>query len=104
MKKVNTLCNSLNLNKLYLNENNSSKYIKNIQLTLREKLTSQDDHRNKINCMIDSNKEGNSCIDLSRNSAFLRKENRAPEQETSVGIKSMVNCSIFAVTDMRSII
>lgn len=39
---------------------------------------SQDDHRNKINCMIDSNKEGNSCIDLSRNSAILRKENRAP--------------------------
>ena len=100
MKKVNTLCNSSNLNKLYLNENSSSKYIKNIQLTLREKLTSQDDHRNKINCMIDSNKEGNSCIDLSRNSAFLRKENRA----TSVGINSMVNCSIFAVTDMRSII
>ena len=52
MKKVNTLCNSSNLNKLYLNENNSSKYIKNIQLTLREKLTSQDDHRNKINCMM----------------------------------------------------
>ena len=50
--------------------------------------------------MIDANKEGNSCIDLSRNSAFLQKENRAPEQETSVDIKSMVNCSIFAVTDM----
>ena len=43
MKKVNTLCNSSNLNKLYLNENDSSKYIKNIQLTLREELTSQDD-------------------------------------------------------------
>ena len=54
----------------------------NIQLTLREELTSQDDHRNKINCMIDANKEANSCIDLSRNSAFLQKENRAPEQET----------------------
>ena len=54
--------------------------------------------------MIDANKEGNSCIDLSRNIAFLQKENRAPEQETSVDIKSMVNCSIFAVTDMRSII
>ena len=40
MKKVNTLCNSSNLNELYLNDNNSSTYIKNIQLTKREKLSS----------------------------------------------------------------
>ena len=50
--------------------------------------------------MIDANKEGNSCIDLSRNSAFLQKENRAPEQETSVDIKSMVNR--YEVDNLRS--
>ena len=31
MKKVSTLCNNSNLNELYLNDNNSSTYIKNIQ-------------------------------------------------------------------------
>ena len=40
MKKVNTLCNNSNLNELYLNNNNSSTYIKNIQLTKREELSS----------------------------------------------------------------
>ena len=40
MKKVNTLCNNSNLNELYLNDNNSSTYIKNIQLTKREELSS----------------------------------------------------------------
>ena len=40
MKKVNTLCNNSNLNELYLNDNNSSTYIKNIQLTIRVELTS----------------------------------------------------------------
>ena len=39
-KKVNTLCNNSNLNELYLNDNNSSTYIKNIQLTIRVELTS----------------------------------------------------------------
>ena len=41
MKKVNTLCNNSNLNELYLNDNNSSTYIKNIQLTKREELSSR---------------------------------------------------------------
>ena len=40
MKKVNTLCKNSNLNELYLNDNNSSTYIKNIQLTIRVELTS----------------------------------------------------------------
>ena len=40
MKKVNTLCNNSNLNELYLNDNNSSTYIKNIQLTKLEELSS----------------------------------------------------------------
>ena len=40
MKKVNTLCNSSNLNELFLIDNNSSTYIKNMQLSLREELTS----------------------------------------------------------------
>ena len=40
MKKVNTLCNNSNLNGLYLSDNNSSTYIKNIQLTISEELTS----------------------------------------------------------------
>ena len=40
MKKVNTLCKNSNLNELYLNDNNSSTYIKNIQLTTRVELTS----------------------------------------------------------------
>ena len=40
MKKVNTLCNNSNLNGLYLSDNNSSTYIKNIQLTTSEELTS----------------------------------------------------------------
>ena len=40
MKKVNTLWNNSYLNELYLNDNNSSTYIKNIQLTIREELTS----------------------------------------------------------------
>ena len=39
-KKVNTLCNNSNLNELYLNDNNSSTYIKSIQLTIRVELTS----------------------------------------------------------------
>ena len=39
-KKVNTLCNNSNLNGLYLSDNNSSTYIKNIQLTISEELTS----------------------------------------------------------------
>ena len=40
MKKVNTLCNNSNLNGLYLSDNNSSTYIKNIQLTTSDELTS----------------------------------------------------------------
>ena len=40
LKKVNTLCNNSNLNELYLNDNNSSTYVKNIQLTKREELSS----------------------------------------------------------------
>ena len=40
MKKVNTLWNNSYLNELYLNDNNSSTYIKNIQLAIREELTS----------------------------------------------------------------
>ena len=40
MKKVNTLCNSSNLNELFLIDNNSSTYIKNMQLSLLEELTS----------------------------------------------------------------
>ena len=39
-KKKNTLCNNSNLNELYLNDNNSSTYIKNIQLTIHEELSS----------------------------------------------------------------
>ena len=40
IKEVNTLCNVSYLNELYLNDNNSSTYVKNIQLTIREELTS----------------------------------------------------------------
>ena len=40
IKEVNTLCNNSYLNELYLNDNNSSTYVKNIQLTIREELTS----------------------------------------------------------------
>ena len=39
MTKVYTLCNNSNLNELYSNDN-SSTYTKNIQLTIREELTS----------------------------------------------------------------
>ena len=38
-KIANTLYNNSNLKELYLNDNNSSTYIKNIQLTIREELT-----------------------------------------------------------------
>ena len=39
IKKVNTLCNNSNLNGLFLNDNNSSRYIKEVQLTLHKELT-----------------------------------------------------------------
>ena len=40
MSLINTLYNSSNLNELFLIDNNSSTYIKNMQLSLREELTS----------------------------------------------------------------
>ena len=82
MKKVNTLCNNSYLNELYLNANNSSTYIKSIQLTIREELTShqynlkRNNKKLKFYSIFQNNCHKSDCLNIITNITYKKTLNK----------------------------